>query len=363
MAQISWGPIIPTPSFTGQPQALKYTIDHNYLVAGRAFHQGGNDTGFATLVNSVGQVIWEKNYSGDFSTMFMDIDQLKDGNFIAVGIWFTSIYSGDENLWIVKIDAKTGGIIWQKNMGTPGIKTDGYSVAATHDGGFAVTALQLGNNANSEVIKFDNSGNQIWKTGFENKIAMSIIETKDGNLAISGSIPGDNGNSHIFAAKLDNNGNVQWNRDYTSNEVYVFINSYSSIYENADGTFVIVAKSVLMKIDTNGNVIWDHQNTNLTLTSAIELPNKQYAVSGGMIGSDHYTRAYVACLDSDGKAIEWDNTNSLYNSTLAEVVLNGQQEVTAVGAFETNLYLSTFIHEANLFSGVSEAQEAALSEA
>lgn len=337
MSQIVMGLNIPT-NFNPQPNALVKTSDGKYLIAGRAFNTSGPNTGFALLYDpkAFNPITWQQSYKGNFDTMIEGAAQLKDGNFLAVGIWFTSGTSGDENLWLVKINSADGSELWQKNIGTPGVKSDGYSVTATDDGGFVVTCLVINYvpsvTMKTKVVKFDTDGNQVWETELDQGIGYSIINTSDGGFAVCGSsLPDQYFNSNFFAAKLDASGKIVWQKVYDDLTIYVLL--HSDLVENPDGSIAMCGKNVLMKIDASGNKIWANQNTALDLDSIIALPNGSYVVGGGIIdASISVTRAYLAGVGSDGKTLNWDNTELLYNSNIAGITLADQNLVMATGS-------------------------------
>lgn len=324
-------------SYSPQPQALIKTKSNDYLIAGRAFNGSQPDTGFAVLYNpySGNPVIWEESYSGQYSTMFLDAALLKDGNFIAVGIWFTSVYAGDENIWLVKINSTDGSVIWQKNIGEKGVKRDGYAVTASKDGGFVVSSLAIKHGSselNNVVMKFDANGDQEWSTYLDDKVGYSIITTQNGNYAMCGATaPDSGGNNQIFAALLDPSGKILWEKTYTTYSIYVLLNS--DITENSNGDFTIAAKSVLMRITGKGNVIWEHQNIDLVLNSVIEAKDDTYAVAGSrLINGMGFQRAYVAGVDQSGVKLLWDNTEITYNSNIPQIVFDDEQNIVTTGS-------------------------------
>ena len=362
MSQILSGIDINT-SYNPQPRALVKTDQGTYLIAGRAFNGSNPDTGFAILYNpgAFNPIVWDQSYAGDYSTMFFDAAQLRDGNFIAVGISFTSIYAGDEDIWLVKIDANDGSIIWQKTLGSAGVKRDGYAVTASSDGGFAISALYLvqgQESLKSQIIKFDSDGTQQWETDLDDGVGYSIIQTSDGGYAVCGSTPATGtGNTNMFAAKLDSGGGITWQTVYTDLTIYVMLQS--DIIENADGTFTMCGKNVLMKVDASGNVLWAHQNYSLDMNSVM-ITDSGYAVAGGLIDVNGATRAYIAGVDDTGKKLNWDNTEILYNSTIAGIALTAGGQIMGVGsapygASTSELFVCTFTNVSTLFPAGAEA--------
>lgn len=303
----------------------------DYILAGRLFNDDDSSAAVAIRINPEGVVVWERIYSADYTVFFKSITQLADGTFIATGSYFYSNISGDEYIWVVKLDAM-GKKIWEETFGGEEEQNDGYAVTATSDGGYVVTGLVLDKETGQPstwVLKFDKSGNQQWDKVFNSGIAFAVTQTKDGGYALSGAhnVAGSL-NSNVYVVRLDEKGNTLWEKIYQDYEVYVLLES--GITETGEGDLVVVAKSVLMRLDAQGNVIWTRQNGNLGLNSVVQMPDGTYGI-GGSLNVNYFDHAYVAVIDSQGEKIIWDNTEILYNSGMAQVLVNCNGFLTGGG--------------------------------
>jgi hypothetical protein len=324
--------------FTYQPdysQITSSTIqlsDGDYVLAGRAFDSGTNSSAVAIRVHPNGLPVFQKTYSGQYAMFFAAITQIADGTLVATGTKFNSNMAGDEDIWIANID-DTGNIIRERTFGSSGYQNDGYAVAATSDGGFIISGLNLQHGPTSMpttvVMKFDANFNLQWENQFTGGIAFAIRQTKDGGYILSGAhnISGSL-NSNPYALRLDANGNPVWEKYYQDYQIYVLLQS--DITETSNGTFAMVAKSVMMEIDANGNLIWATPSNDMSLGTIEQLSDGNFAIGGSLI-VNYYDHAYVAVIGSDGKTIIWDNTELLYPSGVAQLLVNSDGFVTAGG--------------------------------
>ncbi|NLE05641.1 MAG: hypothetical protein GX638_12690, partial [Crenarchaeota archaeon] len=120
------------------------------------------------------------------------------------------------------------------------------------------------------IVNFDSNGNILWEKSteeLEHISATSIIQTFDGNYAISGYSDSIDsfGNGEFFIAKIDLYGNFLWNNTFgvQGHDIYG-----EALTQTADGGYVIVGEiysdenetysynAICMKTDANGNLQW-----------------------------------------------------------------------------------------------------------
>lgn len=320
--------------FSVLPLSMLQDIDGNYILVGRAFNNFPNSSGYAIKVASGGIILWEKIYSGPFTQFFNSVAQLNDGNYIATGSYFYSNFSGDEYIWVVKLN-KDGEIIWQKALGKVGVQSDGNSVFATKDGGFIVagTAVVEGKLV-TKVYKFSSTNNLEWNKTFNIGTAHSIIQTKDGGYAISGaSLIQDSLNTNAFILRLNSKGDIMWKKVYDEYEIYVLLKS--SIIENSNCNLTLAAKSLLMQVDCSGNIIWASQNDEYVLNSVVEVSENSLGIAGSLI-VNNFDHAYVAKIDNLGENTINDNTEITYPSQISQVILNSEGLLATCGYLPKN---------------------------
>lgn len=341
------------PDYSQLTQSTIQLSDGDYVLAGRAFDTGSNSSAVVVRLHPNGNPVFQQTYSGQYAMFFAAITQIADGTLVATGTKFNSNDAGDEDIWIANIDG-TGNIIREQTFGSAGYQNDGYAVAATSDGGFIVSGLNLQHDSNSPttvVMKFDANFNLQWENQFTGGIAFAIRQTKDGGYILSGAhnITGSS-NSNPYALRLDANGNPVWEKSYQDYQIYVLLQS--DITETSSGTFAMVAKAVVMELDASGNVLWATPVNNMSLGSIEQIPDGNFAIGGSLI-VNYIDHAYVAVVGGDGKTIVWDDTELLFPSGVAQVLVNSDGFVTAGGyapssANQTLMFLAIYYPSGSL---------------
>ncbi|HEX4851439.1 MAG TPA: hypothetical protein VFV08_11565, partial [Puia sp.] len=277
------------------------TADGGYLVAGSAASRSceltGNHGGldfWVVKLNSKGDILWQKMYGGSQEDLALALSATTDGGFLIAGHTLSNDGDvkgnhGDMDCWIIKIDA-TGNLLWQKCLG--GSKGDqANSIQSTPDGGCIVAGWEYSNDGNVSgnhgggdywLVKLDQSGNIQWQKTYGGTAldeAWSVKATTDGGYIVagfSGSYDGDvvgkrpsgPGDYDIWIVKVNSSGNIQWKKCYggTANE------SGYCIQLTPDGGYVVAGSSSssnydlncnsgnvdawIFKIDNVGNVQW-----------------------------------------------------------------------------------------------------------
>ncbi len=226
----------------------------------------------------------------------------KDGGLIAAGQSYsnksgekTQNIRGANDYWVVKLD-KHHKIQWDRTIG--GIGSDNFkSIIETSDGGYALIG--------------------------ESSSFTSVEKDEDSRA----------GSSDFWFVKLDNKGNVEWNKtiggagtEFVDNIVqtkdggYVLMgssDSYTSFEKSEDshGTF----DYWVVRLDKKGNILWDKTlgGTDFEFGSPIELTSDGGMLVGGFSNSNisfektENSRGdydyWVVKLDKNGK-VQWDKT-------------------------------------------------------
>jgi hypothetical protein len=207
-------------------------------------------------------ISWQKCLGGSGADFSKDIKYTTDGGCIVVG----DVQSTDGDVigshggydaWVVKLSS-SGNIQWQKPMGGGG--ADGFrSVEQTTDGGYILLGEAgsfdgdvSGINGASDfwLVKLDNAGNMQWQKclgGSSDDIGYCVHQTTDGGYILSGetaSLDGDVTGNHgnpgtkdVWVVKTDGTGNIQWQKNFgtTGNDVGNFISPTS------DGGYILAA--------------------------------------------------------------------------------------------------------------------------
>lgn len=226
--------------------AMVQTPDNGYIVGGYSASnisgekasnsKGGNDYWIVKL-NSTGTIQWQKTIGGNGEDMLSDISLCEGGGYIISGT-STSGISGDKtdtsrddpnsffggDLWLLRLNGD-GDILWQKTYGGQ------FAEGKDH-------AILNGDSVNS---LFRNS---------------RVMQTSDGGfivgLSATSGISGDKTDSNRSEAnamlsflsfllsdywilKLDNNGNIQWQKTFGTEDN----DKFSCLLQTADGGYMI----------------------------------------------------------------------------------------------------------------------------
>ncbi|WP_262149388.1 T9SS type A sorting domain-containing protein [Chryseobacterium foetidum] len=285
---------------TGSEQARSVitTADGGYIVAGFTssnnghitYNRGSNDY-WVIKLDSTGNLQWQKTYGGGGNDMANSICQTSDGGYIIAGA-SNSVSGditnpkGDNDYWIVKTDA-LGNLLWQKSLG--GDNNDkATEIKQTKDGGYIVagdSSSSIGDYSTPTfgfsdfwIVKISSTGNIIWEKrygGSQNDFAHSVKPTSDdgfivaGNtFSVNGHISGSIGPSDAWLIKLDQSGNLQWEKSL-GGQTY---DAAKSVIQTSDGGYLIAGDSAatngipsgnngtidfyVVKLNSTGNVMW-----------------------------------------------------------------------------------------------------------
>ena len=228
-------------------------------------------TGFSSVYAQAPSIQWSKSFGGSTYENALSVTQTFDGGSIAAGI--STSTDGDVtgnrgfgDVWIVKLD-NAGALEWQKTYGSSG--DDGaFAIVQTIDSGYAIAATS--NAANGDVtvnhglvdcwiLKIDKLGVLQWQKSFGGSsidIAYDIKQTTDLGFIVAGytqSTDGDITSLHGFEdywiIKLDNSGNLQWQKTFGGTED----ERAWSVQQTADGGYIAGGYTRSNDGDVTGN--------------------------------------------------------------------------------------------------------------
>lgn len=187
-----------------------------------------------------------------------------------------------------------------------------YSMIATGDGGYALAgrtdSLGIGSSA-FWLVKIDDVGNMQWNKTYEGTegAQVTLIQTEDGGYALAG--------SGLFL-KTDVNGDLVWSRTYLT-EPYNCNVEY--VIQADDGCYALAGNTriygdsdfCLIKTDSEGRTIWNNTYTKASedgVFSLIQTTDEGYVMAGyteGQIGSR--PKIYLIKTDPEGNGV-WNHT-------------------------------------------------------
>jgi hypothetical protein len=218
---------------------------------------------------------WQKCLGGTGSETARNVIQTSDGGYISVG--YTQSVDGDVTLnhgstdvWVQKVNS-IGTLQWQKCYGGS-LNENGFCIISTTDGGYMISGLTFsndgevsGNHTNSSayhdawLIKIDNIGNIQWQKCYGSSgldYAKSVIQTSDGGYIFTGccaenngDVTGNHGNLDVWCVKVNSIGVIQWQKSYGGTGQDESLN----IKATSDGGYVICGFTSSNDGDVTGN--------------------------------------------------------------------------------------------------------------
>lgn len=287
-------------------QSVIQTLDGGFAITGYAMSDDGdasNNEGFhdnwILKLNGQGTIEWEQSFGFSGHDHSYDIVQSADGGYFFTGFLDITLAKADGytdksysltrhgvgEFWGTKLNAD-GQLQWRKYFG--GTNNDrAHAVVTSHEGGFVMAGFSESDDfdvSNSRgsydfwVVKIDALGDLVWErsyggTGID--IAQDIVKSEDGGYLITGStistdgdITMNHGESDIWVIKIDNNGNLIWEKTYGG----LRFDAAEGIRPASDGGFILSGNSKsedqdltlnagendiwLLKIDSQGNPVW-----------------------------------------------------------------------------------------------------------
>lgn len=291
------------------------TQDNGWLITGWSAASAGSGNKTSPLyglsdfwvikLDSQFQLKWQNSYGGSGGDQLKDAVELWDGS-ILLGGRSESPISGTKtensrgylDYWLVKIDS-LGNQLWDKTLGSAGFE-DLSSIVIASNGNITlsgITSLGMISGEKTEpdygdndlwVVSLDSLGNILWDrtlggssddfigTSYTDGLNYYIGGSSDSTSLIAPTMrtaPSKGGTNDCWLVKLDNDGNVLWDKCYggdlaegigqivylNATELLLACGSYSNV--SGDKTEPCRGLSIedywILKIDTSGNVLWD----------------------------------------------------------------------------------------------------------
>jgi len=218
---------------------------------------------------------WTRSLGGSNDEFPGDLQLTKDGGYIITGA--TKSTDGDVtgyhygastyDIWVVKLDS-IGKISWERAFGGTGEERYyGKNIRQTTDGGYIFSGTTWSNNgdilgnhggADIWVVKLDNLGNISWQKcygGPGRETSAGIQQTIDGGYIIAGTadyVGGDvtavKGGYDYWVIKLNDTGKIVWQKCYGGTG----IERASGVIQTADRGYVVTGSSQSTDGDVTG---------------------------------------------------------------------------------------------------------------
>jgi len=294
------------------------TNDGGYLLSGRTYSNDGDvsvnfgDLDFFIIkINSIGTIMWKKNYGGSSYDSLLGIESTIDGGYILAGGSQSSdgditINKGRSDFWIIKIDA-IGNLVWEKSYGGSNFDAAFGGIKKTSSGDFIIAGESnsidgdvTGNNntLNGWVIKIDANGTLLWEKSFggnNTSIVFDIDININDDVVLIGITDNGVNNNDLWVFKIDSNGNLIWEKTFGGSDY----EEGNSITYTSDGGVLVCGytnstdgdisnnlgndDAWVIKLDANGIKEWDKTfgGSNFDYSYSIkEIAPEQYILAG-----------------------------------------------------------------------------------
>ena len=316
----------------GEPGSLIKTSDGGYLMCG-TFKNNTVITDAALLVkfDENFDTLWTKKRSdtiipSNYLYYYFQCKEVINEGYIMIGVKMP--YGEASKMHLVKTDYN-GNIIWEQVYGTGTYYYQTFSIIITTDGGYAIGGYRflIGPSqvdADPIIYKTDSLGNLEWEKNiggpFDDYYPVLTLG-KDGNIVVGTCYADSMSNPtsayrRINIVKMDNEGNIQWNKKYGESITY---NYSKQIRTLEDGSYIIAGgvknnyphrSGWIFKVSPEGDSLWYRQYDNLTgyqsenrLNDIIPTSDNGFAACGYVIPYSPDTGsqdAWVLKIDSMG---------------------------------------------------------------
>ncbi len=291
------------------------------------------------------QTLWSTTYGEVERDAATAVVACADGGTAVAG--YSRSWGEDETDFMVYKLNSNGEKEWAKVYGEfDGVSNAmAYGIAETSDGGLVVVGekriyslldefnLTSSYRYNIWVLKLDAQGNELWSKTFggsDYDRANAVIESTDGSIVVAGhtqsyyadgSNPPAHAKKDLWIIKLDQDGNIKWQKLYgtkngsdganaiiQSQGGYVVCGFTASYGAGGVGDY----DAWTMKLDANGNALWSQTAGGSKFdqaNSVIEAASGDILVAGETTSAsgNGSTDFYVLCYDKDGR-YKWSRT-------------------------------------------------------
>ncbi|HEU4716280.1 MAG TPA: T9SS type A sorting domain-containing protein [Bacteroidia bacterium] len=271
-----------------------------------------------TLSFSSPAQVFEMTYGTSGSEDAYPMEALPDGGFILAGSsWGNG--AGGKDVMLVRTDS-LGNLLWSKQYGGSGDETALYIIRLS-DGGFAVCGESFSDDVNGDAFLFrtDSLGNLSWWKNYgaaNYDIAYSVVELHDGNLAISGLTETTPSQYDAFVAETDATGDTLWTQTIGGPG----IDHAVQMIETSDDAILFCGKSLsygagscdcfLVKIDENGDTLWTKTIGGAGWDESMDVIERPdgFAICGGTTSSGSGSYDFLLMKTDLSGNLQWAKT-------------------------------------------------------
>lgn len=225
----------------------------------------------AALAQAPG-IKWQRSYGGSAADFANDLQLTDDGGYIIAGYTYSNnghitVNKGLADVWVLKLSV-LGAIEWQRTLGGSGVDA-AETIRPTPDGGYILTGTSASNNGDISgnqgsfdllVVKLAADGAIQWQrslggSGYD--AGRDIVQTLDGGYIVvgrttstNGDVTGNAGGSDFWIVKLDDTGNIQWQKCYGT----VNYEDAYSVQQLEDGSYIVAGETSTIESGTGFSI-------------------------------------------------------------------------------------------------------------
>ncbi len=311
------------PPSSQQYAVTSMTYVNGLYLTGGYYQDTLNDRYSATLIaiDTSGNLIWEYLYQTVPGTHLILKDVVEGIGCLLIS---GSVYDTTNNeSFISKLDLN-GNEIWSRYL-----SSCGEEVAGTADSGCVTSGGGI-------IMKLDKNGNQQWSQQIVGvNSGMELLVDSSDDIVLFGSTT-YNSFGHACIVKLDQFGNLIWNKRLTvpMNMGVSFVDGTQS----EDGGYAVVSQAGVAKVDSNGVLQWSYTydiNGYASPDRIIGWSNNTLLVSGSTIYNGPFWDQITYCLDSTGSVL-WSTTDTTGQLASTRDFVRGPGNKFAIVTDETN---------------------------
>ncbi len=305
---------------TDRANAVMKTMAGDFIVVGETYSFGkGTYDMWVIRIDEIGNILWHKTYGGKDVDRAYAVCEANDKGFIISG-FSDSFGSGSSDGRLVKLD-ESGKELWSRSYGGTGIDRF-YAVKPIPNVGYILTGYTTTMSKGGLdlwILLVDEQGDFLWEKRWGGKgddRGTSITLFPDGKLlVVGGTYSQGRGRGDIICLKLDQKGNVLWEKTYGGNQTDG-VNSISLTHKK---DFILAGYTEskgkgyrdgwLIHLDKNGGKIWDHSfggETTDQFNSVQQTRDGGFIISGSSKSTGYReTDVWVIKTDENGNLL-WE---------------------------------------------------------
>ncbi len=311
---------------------IQSTIDGGYILCGSE-DVSDNEMGiYIAKLTAEGTPEWEKRLVAEngLSTGVF-VNQTADNGYLVIGNYTNPTEKIQSDIILYRLN-HGGALLWDKRIGSEG-EDKVLSVKQTGDRGYILTGYSDSySNQKTDILflKIDESGNVLWQKIYgknSDEIGTDCIESIDGDILVCGAIQNTQGRQQILLIKTTETGEILWQQTYGNKGNYLInamieANDHGYLLMGETDSFSEVEGIYLLKTDSFGQVLWEkyYEKNGSTIGHSLSKTN-----SGGfmIVGTTNVTIDDL--LSESGKADGYLLFTDAYGNKIWDLVLEGEE--------------------------------------